>query len=340
MTRRKLKHCLPICALGILTNVPSSQAQAIEIVGSRALGMGGAFVGVASDSSATWWNPGALAAGPFVDVAVGTATTEVAETLPARRDSVGSFALGTPPFGFSYYRLRLTVAEAADPTVTESVSREDRRAGIPIRSVEAHQIGVTLVQTVLPGIHLGATLKYLRGTVRSAVADETLAADDLLEIGSELEGGDSDSDFDADLGVMSVTGPLRLGVLVRNLFEPTLENASGQARLNRQFRLGAAFDAAAAGGAPFVAAVDVDLSTTEAVTGDRRNVALGVEHWMLNKRLALRGGARFNTTGDKERAATGGISAAIRAGMFVDAHVVAGGDEDEWGWGIATRVSF
>jgi hypothetical protein len=206
--------------------------------------------------------------------------------------------------------------------------------------VAAHQIGATFVQTVLPGIHVGATVKYLRGTVRSAIGDEALPADELLEFGSDLDGGDSDSDFDADFGVMSVTGPLRLGVLVKNAFEPTLENEFGEARLNRQFRLGAAFDAAASGGAPFTAAVDVDLSTTEAVTGDRRNVALGVEHWVLNRRLGLRGGGRFNTTGDKERAATGGISAAIRAGMFVDAHVVVGGDEDEWGWGLATRVSF
>jgi hypothetical protein len=340
MTHRKLKHCLAICAFAFLTNVTSTYAQAIEIVGSRALGMGGAFVAVANDSSATWWNPGGLATGPFIDVAVATTMTEVSETLPGRRDSVGVFTLGMPAFGFSYYRLRLTVAEAPDPTVTESVSREDRGAGIPIRSVAANQFGATVVQTVLPGIHVGATLKYLSGTVRSTVGDSALPVDDLLEIGSDLEGGDSDSDFDADIGVMSVTGPLRIGVLVKNVFEPTLENEFGQARLNRQFRVGAAFDAAASGGAPFTAAVDVDLSTTEAVTGDRRNVAVGVEHWLMNRRLGLRGGARFNTTGEKERAATGGISAAIRAGFFVDAHVVVGGDEDEWGWGIATRVSF
>ena len=47
------------------------RAQAIETVGERAMGMGGAFVAVADDSTATWWNPGALAAGPFVDVDAG-----------------------------------------------------------------------------------------------------------------------------------------------------------------------------------------------------------------------------------------------------------------------------
>jgi hypothetical protein len=57
--------------------VPAS-AQIVESVGGRALGMGGAFVAVASDSSATWWNPGALAAGPFVDMSIGKAFTEAA----------------------------------------------------------------------------------------------------------------------------------------------------------------------------------------------------------------------------------------------------------------------
>ena len=47
-----------------------ADAQAIETVGARALGMGGAFVAVANDSTATWWNPAGLAAGPFVDLTV------------------------------------------------------------------------------------------------------------------------------------------------------------------------------------------------------------------------------------------------------------------------------
>ena len=64
-------------------------AQIVESVGSRALGMGGAFVAVASDSSATWWNPAGLAAGPFLDLAIGKA------------DDASWFALATPPFGLS-----------------------------------------------------------------------------------------------------------------------------------------------------------------------------------------------------------------------------------------------
>ncbi len=35
-------------------------AQGFELVGARARGMGGAFVAVADDASATWWNPAGL----------------------------------------------------------------------------------------------------------------------------------------------------------------------------------------------------------------------------------------------------------------------------------------
>jgi hypothetical protein len=63
-----------LCVLPTLFAVPA-RAQIVESVGSRALGMGGAFVAVASDSSATWWNPAGLAAGQFVDLAIGRAVT-------------------------------------------------------------------------------------------------------------------------------------------------------------------------------------------------------------------------------------------------------------------------
>jgi hypothetical protein len=340
MRRSKLKHCFALCACALVTTVTCSEAQSIETVGSRALGMGGAFVAVASDSSATWWNPAGLAAGPFLDLALGRATTEVRGELPGRRDTASWLALSTPPFGFSYYRLRLTDVRPFDPTVTESVSREDRRAGVPIRSVAANQLGVTLVQTLLPGLHAGATLKYVRGTVRMGRDDSAFSAEHLLDIGDELEGGDADGTFDADLGVIAVSGPFRAGLLVRNAFDSTLENQVGIARLDRQFRVGAAFDAAANGGQPLVVALDADLSTTPAASGDRRNVAVGAERWFWNSRLAVRGGARFNTAGEKEHAATGGISAAVRAGLFIDAHVVGGGSDDDRGWGVAARVSF
>ena len=44
---------------------PGAAAQAFATVGTRAAGMGGAFVGVADDASAIYWNPAGLAAGSY-----------------------------------------------------------------------------------------------------------------------------------------------------------------------------------------------------------------------------------------------------------------------------------
>jgi hypothetical protein len=341
MALSKLKpHGLWACTL-VLTSASPAFAQTIESVGTRALGMGGAFVAVASDSSATWWNPAGLAAGPFLDVALARTMTESSERVPAKRDTAAWFALTTLPFGFSYYRLRITDIRPFDPTGGAGVDREDRRAGIPVRSLAASQLGITLVQTIFPGVHTGTTLKFVRGTVRTDRADELSSADDLLDRGDDLDGGDADSAFDLDAGILAVAGPIRLGALVRNLREPEFgADTSNAVRFRRQVRIGVAVDAEAVGGPALTIAADVDLREFPAATGGRRNVALGAEHWFGTRRVAVRGGARFNTAGEHERSATAGMSVAVRAGLFVDAHVVRGGTIDDRGWGLGVRVSF
>ena len=338
MTLSNLYRLCVSCAVLSTAFVIPAQAQVVETVGTRAMGMGGAFVAVADDSTATWWNPGALAAGPFLDMSLARAVTDTTGELPRDRERASWFALGTPPFGFSYYRLRITEVREMTSTVTESGSREDRRVGVA--SLAASQLGITLVHTVLPGIHAGATLKYVRATVRGTTEDLGASAGDLLDRGESLEGGDSEGAFDADLGVMGVAGALRLGLLVRNVREPEFTSDAGAARMDRQVRIGAAYDGAAIDRRPLVIAFDADVRTTTDVTGDRRNVAIGAEHWWLNRRFAVRGGARFNTVGAHGRAATAGASVALRSGLFADGHVVRGGADDDRGWGVGLRVSF
>ena len=41
-----------------------------EIVGTRAQGMAGAFVAVADDATATWWNPAGIATGALLGVSM------------------------------------------------------------------------------------------------------------------------------------------------------------------------------------------------------------------------------------------------------------------------------
>src|SRR5687767_15801609 len=92
MNRPVSQFLTPVCVL--LTLVSPAGAQTVEAVGSRALGMGGAFVAVANDSSATWWNPAGLAAGPFLDMAIARTTSQVEAPPTGGRNSVWSFSLG------------------------------------------------------------------------------------------------------------------------------------------------------------------------------------------------------------------------------------------------------
>jgi hypothetical protein len=273
-----------------------------------------------------------------VDASFGRFQTEEASQIPAGRTTVMGFALGTPPAGFSYYRLRITEI----PTAQTEPGREDEQGGIPVRSLFAAQTSATLVYSVMTGVHVGATLKYMRGTLVYGAGAAGLDEPDLLEIGDDLEGGDDEHRFEFDLGVLAVKGPARAGFVVRNVRQAEFNDENPTTppmRLPRQYRLGGAFDGDELG-VPLTVSLDVDLDRYQSATGDRRVVALGAEYWALPKKLALRGGARFNTVGTEEHAVTTGASYALRPGFFVDGHIVFGGNVDEQGWGLAARVSF
>jgi hypothetical protein len=304
-------------AFGLLPSLAAGQI--VESVGGRALGMGGAFVAVANDSSATWWNPAGLADGPFVDVAVGWSSTDTEGSLPSRQRAT-AISAGIPPFGVSYYRLRITEIGPFRTIADADAVREDRRASVPDWSLSASQLGATLVHSLVSGLHVGTTLKYVR-------------ANELRDDGTS---GDVHNAFDMDLGVLAVRGPFRFGGLVRNLLETEL----GAVKIPRQARAGVAFDTAQVTSHSVMVAVDADLATYSTVSGDRRVVAAGGETWAFGKRLGVRAGARFNTTGAEEQAFTAGASVAVRSSLFVDGHVVFGGADDQSGWGVAARASF
>jgi hypothetical protein len=324
-----------------VTHAARADAQIVESVGSRALGMGGAFVAVANDSSASWWNPGALADGPFIDLAVAGSITDTSELTPASRDRASWVTLGTPPFGISYYRLRITEIDNVSSTAPPDASREDGLGTVPVRSLNSHHVGVTLVHSIVTGVHAGATVRYIRGSVSVGAGDASRSTTDLLEWGADLESGTSIQRFDVDVGALAVFGAFRAGALFRNLFEPEFDAPAGPpVRLPRQVRVGGAFDGDAIDRLPLTLSIDADLLGYATAAGERRVVAFGAEQWLLKKRLGLRAGGRFNTVGAKDRAATGGVSVGLLPSVFVDGHVVRGGTADDRGWGIAARVSF
>src|SRR6187401_1524007 len=313
-----VSHFLSTFALSLALGSPTA-AQSFESVGERALGMGGAFVAVANDSSAAWWNPAGLATGPFLDLSVGRGSGTADADLPASRNGVWSFSLSTPPLGVSYYRLKITEMRAAPATGPAEAGREDRAAGEGLRSLSISQFGATVLHTITTGVTAGATVKYVRGTVRTrafGLADAAVAISDLLDSGDDLDDGESDGTVDIDVGMLATRGAMRFGLTARNLREPRL----GGGELPRQVRAGVAFDGPAAGSVPVTVSVDADLQRYDGTAGDRRVIAFGGEYWLRSERIAVRGGARFNTVGEQDRTATAGASVAARAGLFIEGH--------------------
>jgi hypothetical protein len=320
-----------LCVIGFLLvcHVPSVKAQAIETIGNRALGMGGAFVAVASDSSATWWNPAGLAAGALFDISLGRVLTESSDILPARQERASWFAVGTPPLGISYYRFSIEGISSSSPTGSVRV----------IRSFAASQLGVTLLHTIVPGLHVGTTLKYLRGELRTGSFETPLSIDKLF--GRQLNGnGGSTGTFDVDVGFLGVTGPFRIGFVIRNVTVPSFSANGEHYELPRHARFGVAFDGEQIGKVPLIVAVDVDINRINLLNGrEQRNLSIGTEYWLWRKRLGFRAGTRFNMVTSEQRVLTAGLSFAPKSGVFIDAFV-ARGAVGEAGWGVASRVSF
>jgi hypothetical protein len=308
-----------------------AHAQTFDGPGARAEGMG-AFVAVADDASAVYWNPAGLASGAYFSLLMDRTSAETVAIPPSggQFDAGASrsswlLALASPALGVSYYRLRSTVV-APVPTAAHGLLR--------VESLVTHHTGGTLVQSIVQGLAVGATVKLVRGVATVGHASGT--AEDLLDDWDLL--GAASNRFDVDLGVMATTTLVRAGLTVRNVLEPEFDAAEGQAlRLDRQARAGVALLLTER----WTAAADVDLTRNRGPYGDVRTLALGAEG-RLSMRAIARAGVRLNTAGDAGRTpvATFGGSYAAFGSLLVDAHFSAGSDHGFGGWGVAGRVVF
>jgi hypothetical protein len=332
-----MKRALSTYACGILlAGIPSvAFGQPVETLGARASGMGGAFVAVADDASAVYWNPAGLASGAFFSLVVDRSTAKIELDNPAvgSSRSGGMIALSAPPLGLSYYRLRHTTTA---PVLTAPAGSPNVQDVIQVSSLVTHHAGVTVLQSLTDVIAVGATLKILRGVAASGVSigsdrEALLDADDLV--------GRASNTVDADLGLMASLGVLKAGLLVRNLREPEFESSGsgGPVELDRQVRAGVAFLLLQ----DWLTAIDVDLTRQRNPVGDTRNVAAGLEGRVL-RRATVRGGVRVNTVEASGRrpVITAGGSFAVFGSTFVDAHVTGGSGDGDRGWGISGRVLF
>lgn len=319
-------------------------AQQFESVGTRALGMGGAFVAVADDATAGYWNPAGIATGPTFNVLLDWAADgrgsdgerELGTHTSAADGSAQMIALGLPVFGASYYRIRTT-------SIRPGTSRAEP-PGAVIDSLVTHQIGATFAQTVFADLVVGTTLRVVRGIVASgSVPGERVR--DVLAAAADLEGRGTTT-FDLDFGALWSFGSGRIGVSVRNLREAAFDAPSrtdAPLRLQRLARVGAAWTPGRHGAAPPVAttvAVDVDLTEFHDVLGDQRNVAVGAEHWLQGRRFGVRGGLRVNALEPSERVGSLGLSWSPGTTAFLDGQWSRGTREADRSWAVSLRMTF
>ena len=302
--------------------------QPVEAPGIRANGLGGAFVAVADDATAVYWNPAGLGTGDFVSLVVDYGRMEAGDpdAPRQRRGSATDALLGTPPLGFGYYRLSVSTAER-DP---------DARPGERTAShLVTHNAAVAVAQSLGEFLNVGATVRVVHGQAVHALFFRGGPDDVLDEIGSFQTTGTTTVDVDA--GAMLRFEPLRVGLAVRNLREPTFDALGGGPgmTLEREVRIGGAFFP----GRGVTVSADADLTRTTLHGDTWRGIAAGVEG-KVAPRVVLRGGLGGSTAGDARTSASVGGSVAMTSLLHADVYLRRGGADAPRGWGVGVRASF
>jgi hypothetical protein len=318
-----------------------AHAQIFESVGTRAQGMGGAFVAVADDATATWWNPAGLATGGYFSGVLEWGAIDdpgsPPPSGPARRDQSNGFAVALPSLGLSYFHLRASeVVPVPGATAGTDSGRQDQEAaGVSLRAISYNRFGATIGQSIGKHLVIASTLALLYGGIGASTEP---VGPDAVDHAADLD-VDSKTVGDLDLGAMVKAGVLKLGVTVKHVAEPHLGNGSLELPLDRQARAGIAV-VTEVGKNPLTLAGDVDLTKTPTVNGDAQHVAGGAELYAAKKRIGLRGGVSANLVGEKRTSASAGASLALKTGFYIDGAWTFGSDTTRSGWGASLRATF
>lgn len=305
-----------------------AQQPPFEGVGIRAQGMAGAFVAVANDATAVYWNPAGLATAGPGGLTIGwtrlRSGNQKASPIPgATAESATFTSLGTMPLGLFYGKIKTTRLQAGPSDA------------VGLETLETSQFGVTILQSLAEGLVLGSTLKYIRGGFSSGVSTATTTKGALND-GLALSGPKSGA-FDLDLGLMADMHKVRLGVVTQNLRRPRFVDGAGNAtQLKRQSRFGVAVLPTDG----LTLAMDVDLDTVDLRGGLRRMIAFGGES-RLNRRIAVRGGVRWDlklADGFHRLVASAGTSVKIRSGLWLEGFYTQGRFDGDRGFGFGLRA--
>jgi hypothetical protein len=323
-----------------------ARGQAFDSVGIRAQGMGGAFVAVADDATAVWWNPAGLAGGALFSAIIEHQDVSRPDDedaagragQPFTSDRTTGFAIAYPALGVSYYHLRIRQETNPTSTDTPSSDRQDQgSAGVSLGALSLSQYGITVGQSVGDHLVVSTTLKLLRGDAAFDVVpagEGSAARADALDAAGETHA-------DLDLGVMVRAGLVKVGVAARNLRSPEFGDGNGRLELKRRVRAGVSVSVPLRRIVNAVTvAADADVTTNESPFGEDRQVAVGAEAWLLGSHVGVRGGLTARTAGSAPRSLSGGVSVTLARGVFLDGFIVGGDDTGRTGWGSDLRLTY
>lgn len=270
-----------------------------QSVGVRAQGMGEAFTGVADDASAVYWNPAGLASGAYFS------------------GVIDFNSLGTGSSGNVHHESSGTLVSFAMPPLGLSYYRTSSET-VPADRLVAHHAGATLDQSLWGGLAVGAMFEVVHGVVGDRFSSTKL---------------------DMNVGVMESGSAGRVGVVIRNLLQPTFGAPDVNARLNRQVRIGGSVNVAD----DTLIAADADLTKTPATpSAERRDAAIGLEQ-RLSEKAVVRGGVHWNTSGAPigiTPEGSIGASYAVYGRASADVQITFGSKNGDRGWGVGFRMVF
>jgi hypothetical protein len=326
IVRLRVRALIALSLLLVSTVRPAGAQPTFESTGERALGMGGAFVAVADDATATHWNPAGLATAGPAGMTVGwyrqqSGDRDAAAHAGAGRRGGTYTSLGTWPIGVSYGTFNMTgLVERAEG------------GQLDVQALRTSHFGVTLLQTVVEGLVVGSTLRYVRGDVVGlALGEDTVGQ--ALDRTDDLEGPRSGA-FDLDLALMADLQRVRVGLTWKNLRSPTFGDVADAAiTIPRQTRFGLAVLPVDG----LTLALDVDLETVDLMGDRRRMFALGGEG-QFSPRFAVRSGVRWSLEGARRLVAAAGMSVGIRPGLWLDGHYTQSHAHEGREFGVALRA--
>ena len=203
---------------------PVVEAQGFELVGARPAGMGNAFVAVADDASATWWNPAGLPSTLIFDgvADLGAFTfvpdRPIEEASSAGQDRALLVAAAFPVAAISYTRVHQWRLEPV-PTAGVPGSRQEGGRAPVGRSLLTQYFGGSLAQSIGDALVVGVTARLVRGGVSSAGAVSG-PIDEAFDRAADAQRATA-TRGDVDAGVLVRLARLRLGLSARNLAAQT-----------------------------------------------------------------------------------------------------------------------